>query len=238
MAPLSVDGGGHPPLPAAALRWRDLVGVVAGVLMAAALLKLFVIGAVRVSSPSMEGTLRPGDYALVSKIGFGGTFPLFLPWSPSVLTTVRVPALLTPRLGDVVVFHFGPETPAARTHPAGLLIKRCAAIAGDTLLLIGGKVFVNGRALLLPASAATHDALSGASRPSDFGPVVIPEGHCFVLGDNLEESADSRMFGPVPTDAIVGRAVLIYWSTSENGSGKSGTRQRTIQWDRIGAVVR
>ena len=100
-----------PPLPAAALRWRDLVGVVAGVLMAAALLQeLFVIGAVRVSSPSMEGTLRPGDYALVSKIGYGGTFRLFLPWSPSVLATVRVPALLPPRLGDVVVFHFGPET--------------------------------------------------------------------------------------------------------------------------------
>ncbi len=206
--------------------------------MAAALLKLFVIGAVRVPSPSMEGTLRPGDYILVSKFGYGATVPLLLPWGSSVFTTVRVPALLTPRLGDVVVFQFSPEAPAARAHPSRLLIKRCVAVAGDTLLLLGGRVFVNGRELFFPASSGPHDALSGTPSPSAFGPAVIPEGHCFVLGDNLEQSADSRMFGPVPTHAIVGRAVLIYWSMSGDASGGPGTRQRTIHWDRIGTLVR
>jgi signal peptidase I len=220
------------------MQWRDLPGVLAGVLLAAALLKLFVIGAVRVPSSSMEETLRPGDYVLVSKIGFGATLPLFLPWGPPVFTAVRLPALLTPRLGDVVVFHFGPETPLVPVHPAGLLIKRCVAIAGDTLLLIGGRVLVNGRELLLPASASRHDALSGAQHPSIFGPVVIPKNHCFVLGDNLEQSTDSRVFGAVPTDAILGRAVLIYWSMAGDGSGERSNGKREIRWDRIGTLVR
>jgi signal peptidase I len=220
------------------LHWRDLVGVFAGVLLAAALLKLFVLGAVRVPSSSMQETLRPGDYVLVSKIGFGATVPLFLPWGPPVFTAVRVPALMKPRLGDVVVLHFGPGTPAVRMHPAGLLIKRCVAIAGDTLLVIGGRVLVNGRELLLPSSASPHDALSGTPHPSTFGPVVIPEEHCFVLGDNRERSTDSRVFGAVPMDAIIGRAVLIYWSLAEDESGERGTGQRTIRWDRIGTLVR
>jgi len=206
--------------------------------MAAALLKLFVVGAIRVPSPSMEGTLRPGDYILVSKLGYGATVPLLLPWGSSMFTTVRVPALLTPRLGDVVVFQFGPDTPAARTRPSRLLIKRCVALAGDTLLLLGGRVFVNGRELFFPASAGPHDPPSGTTHPSAFGPVVIPEGHCFVLGDNPDQSADSRVFGPVPTHAIVGRAVLIYWSMSRGASGGAGTSQRTIHWDRIGTLVR
>jgi signal peptidase I len=145
---------------------------------------------------------------------------------------------MKPRLGDVVVLHFGPGTPAVRMHPAGLLIKRCVAIAGDTLLVIGGRVLVNGRELLLPSSASPHDALSGTPHPSTFGPVVIPEEHCFVLGDNRERSTDSRVFGAVPMDAIIGRAVLIYWSLAEDESGERGTGQRTIRWDRIGTLVR
>jgi signal peptidase I len=212
--------------------------VLAGVLIAAALLKMFVVGAVRVPSPSMEGTLRPGDYVLVSKIGFGATFPLILPFGVPVLTTVRVPGLLMPRIGDVVVLSFGQETPGGGAHSAGLLIKRCVALAGDTLFLIGGRVFVNGRELLLPASATPHDPRSDMPHPSPFGPVVIPKGYCFVLGDNPGQSSDSRMFGPVPTDAIVGRALFIYWSMTEEKSGERGTRQRAINWDRIGTLVR
>lgn len=186
----------------------------------------------------MEGTLRPGDYVLVSKIGFGATVPIFLPWGPPVFSAARLPALMKPHLGDVVVLHFGPGTHVAPPHPGGLLIKRCVAIAGDTLLLIGGRVLVNGRELLLPSSASPHDVLSGSPHPSTFGPVVIPEEHCFVLGDNLEQSADSRVFGAVPTDAIIGRAVLIYWSLAEDEGGERGPRQRTIRWDRIGTLVR
>ena len=220
------------------MRWHDLVGVLAGVLTAAALLKLFVIGAVRVPSPSMEGTLRPGDYVLVNKIGYGATVPLLLPWSSSLVTTVRVPALLTPRLGDVVVFQFEPEVAGAGAHQSRLLIKRCVGVAGDTLLLLGRRVFVNGQELFFPTSSSPHDAVAGPRHPSTFGPVVIPEGHCFVLGDNLDQSADSRMFGPVPTPAIVGRAVLIYWSMTGDASGRAGTGRRTIRWDRIGTIVR
>jgi signal peptidase I len=238
LAPLSVDGGESPRHQAAAIRWHDLVALLAGLLLAAAFLKLFVIGAVRVPSPSMEGTLRPGDYLLVSKIGYGATVPLLLPWSPSIFIAARVPALRTPRLGDVVVFQYGTEPSAVRTHPPRLLVKRCVAVAGDTLLLLGGRIFVNGRELLFPGSAMPHGAPSGTPRPPAFGPVVIPEGHCFVLGDNPEQSADSRMFGPVPTDAIVGRAVLIYWSMSGDASGGPGVRQRIIHWDRIGTLIR
>jgi signal peptidase I len=101
-----------------------------------------------------------------------------------------------PRRGDVVVLRMperGPE----------LLIKRIIALPGETIDIRNGTVFIDQQALDEPYLVRRPD--------STFGPTTVPEGHVFVLGDNRGASNDSRSFGPVPIDRIVGRAWISYW---------------------------
>jgi len=113
-----------------------------------------------------------------------------------------------PRRGEVIVF-------AAPDAGGGVrYVKRIAGLPGDTLRMRQGVLSVDGREVLLP--------------PTDFGPVGVPAGTCFVLGDNLEESLDSRAWGFVPMPSVTGRAMMVYWSISPGG----------IRWNRILTIIR
>ena len=118
------------------------------------------------------------------------------------------------RRGDVAVFRFPDE-------PSRDFIKRCVGIEGDTLELVDKRLFVNGQEVdddsytyhndseIYPGSRFLHDALRNRD---NFGPYTVPPGHYFFLGDNRDNSNDSRFWGPVPERYIKGRAFMIYWS--------------------------
>ncbi|WP_419841426.1 signal peptidase I [Candidatus Poriferisodalis sp.] len=112
-----------------------------------------------------------------------------------------------PQAGDVVVF----STPASlRPSRTAELIKRVVAVGGETVEAHAGQLLVDG-------NPASEDYLPDGVRTSDFGPVLVPDGHVFVMGDNREASQDSRVFGTVPVSEIVGRAIARFWPPSRLG---------------------
>lgn len=105
--------------------------------------------------------------------------------------------------GDVIVFH----KPAGLQSEHSELIKRVVAVEGETVEGRGNAVYVDGQRMVEPY-------LDPADTILDFGPITVPEGHVFVMGDNRDDSSDSRVFGSIDTDTIVGRAFFIYWPFS------------------------
>jgi signal peptidase I len=176
----------------------------------------FIIQAFQIPSESMENTLLIGDYLLVDKLRYGRDR-----WWDRVLPYRAV------RRGDIVVFHYP-------VHPSEHFVKRIVGVPGDRLRLINRQVFVNGVPLTEPyvrRSAEAHDVfrdefprlnipvagLEGGwwlemKKLVEDGQLIVPEGHYFVLGDNRDESLDSRYWGFVPRENIVGRPLVIYWS--------------------------
>jgi len=163
-------------------------------------IKESVVEAYRIPSESMENTLLVGDFLMANKFIYGAYVP-FTHW--------RLPALRDPRPGDVVVFRF----PEDRRKS---FIKRIVAIGGDTVEIIAKKVYVNHAAVAEPATAVHFDGITipkGVGQPRDyFGPLLVPAGDYFVLGDNRDNSADSRYWGCVPGDLIIAKAFMIHWS--------------------------
>lgn len=203
-------------------RLRDAAEIFGLTVALALAVKTFVVDAVHVPSASMENTLMVGDFVLVNKFVYGASTPRFLPLVGSRLPVLRLPAPGSPRRGDVIVFY------APDGAPPRLYVKRLVGLPGDTVMLRGGALVVNGVEIALPESA---------KRPQkpvpDFGPVVVPAAGekilYFVLGDNRDDSLDSRAWGFVPFDRVVGRAMMIYWSVDS----RTG-----IRWGRPGTVVR
>ena len=183
----------------------------------------FVIQAFKIPTGSMENTLLIGDHLLVNKFIF--------------TSQERMPAHLLPvrglRRGDVVVFKFPPSD--EQGEPGQHFVKRVIGLPGDRIRIFHRQVFVNGRALVEPY---VHHLYADELRPGDDfpppeseylpgatsvwtaemashiqrGEVVVPPQEYFVMGDNREQSWDSRFWGFVPREMIIGRPLLIYWS--------------------------
>ncbi len=166
------------------IRLFDLVVTAVVALVAALLVRQFVIGTFTIPSHSMENTLLVGDNILVSKLHkwFGGI-----------------------ERGDVVVFSI-PDS-LRQHYPDEPFIKRVIGIAGDTIVLTSVGIAVNNR--LIPAPP-----LSASSAPTKGGEqrFIVPQGHIFVMGDNRANSWDSRYWGPLPDACVIGRPLFIYWS--------------------------
>lgn len=155
----------------------------------------------RVPSGSMEPTVQVGDRVVVNKSAYG----LRVPFSEAWLSEVRMPAR-----GDVVV---------ARSPEDGrVLLKRVVARAGDRVEVRQGRVSINGEPAQLQVGpqgmrerlgAGEHPLQLGMGGP-DFGPAVVPQGHVLLMGDNRGNSHDSRSFGFVRAEALLGRAVAVY----------------------------
>jgi signal peptidase I len=176
-------------------------------LVTAVILALFVrtwaVQAFKIPTGSMENNLLIGDHLLVNKFVFG---PTATPVGRKVLPVRE------PRRGDIVVFKYPDE-------PERDFIKRVIGLPGDTLELRNKKVFVNGQALDEPYVHFLEPvAMAGASEVTSFdvreryGPVRVPDNQYFVMGDNRDNSQDSRYWGFLPRSYIKGRALMIYWS--------------------------
>jgi signal peptidase I len=189
----------------------------------------FVLKTFYIPSGSMIDTLLIGDHLFVNRFIFGP--------QPSGLERALLPGREV-RRGDIVIFR-SPEDPALD------LVKRCIAMPGDTVEVIDKDLYVNGDLAADeaytqhtdPVVYARHGPFGGEMRRRDnFGPLEIPAGHLFCMGDNRDQSYDSRFFGPVPLSNVKGRAVMIYWSYG--GDTPDGTwRGWSVRLRQLGATA-
>ncbi len=207
------------------------------------IIKTFFVEAFQIPSGSMERTLLVGDFLFVNKAVYGAQIPG---------TTARLPGFESPRRGDVIVFAY-PKNPALN------YVKRVIGTAGDTVEMRGGEVRVNGESLKEPYVQRvdpTHDVydpefnwqrdyLAGGpvARRSyhptrdTWGPLVVPPGRYLVLGDNRDNSADSRYWGFVDEKAVKGRPLVVYFSYDREAHDALPWLT-DIRWHRLGSIIR
>jgi signal peptidase I len=151
----------------------------------------YVIQAFKIPTGSMESNLLIGDHLLVNKFAYGlhsGVLSKILPYKE-------------PKRGDIIVFKY-PNSPEVA------YVKRLMGMPGDKLELIGRTLYINGTPLKEPYT----QYIESESVYGHFGPVYIPQDQYFAMGDNRDNSMDSRWWGTVPRDYILGKALVIYWS--------------------------
>jgi signal peptidase I len=227
--------------PAGGLRrgLRERADPVLAAIVFALFARTFLFQAFEVPSPSMEKNVLTGDRLLVNKFLLA---PHSSPLDP-LLPSRGV------RRGDIVVFRF-PEDPRRD------FLKRVVGLPGETVAIRDKRVFVDGRLLDEPYAFHSDDRVwpDDPSVPDDrrrrdqLGPTGVPEGTYFVMGDNRDDSSDSRYWGAVPAGHIEGRALFVYWSLLPRGSdAPAGARAmarlpvefvRRTRWDRLFRRVR
>ncbi|HUK21423.1 MAG TPA: signal peptidase I [Gemmatimonadales bacterium] len=207
-------------------------------------LKTFLVEAFTIPSGSMERTLLAGDFLFVNKAVYGAQIPG---------TRSRLPAFESPRRGDVIVFAY-PKNPDLN------YVKRVIGTPGDTIEMHAGRARVNGR-LLQEGYVQRIDPTRDVADPEfywqrdylltwssderrhyhptrdNWGPLVVPPGKYFVLGDNRDNSADSRYWGFVDATAVKGRPMLVYFSYDREAHDALPWLT-DIRWDRLGSIIR
>jgi signal peptidase I len=208
------------------------------------IIRTFLIEAFQIPSGSMERTLLAGDFLFVNKAVYGAQIPG---------TTARLPGFASPRRGDVMVFAF-PKNPELN------YVKRVIGVPGDTVEMRGGEVRVNGEPLQEPYAQRSHAspdmydpefnwqrpyliggvyAARSSYRPTrdTWGPLVVPAEKFFVLGDNRDNSSDSRYWGFVDQKAVKGRPLIVYFSYDREAHDALPWLT-DIRWRRLGSIVR
>jgi signal peptidase I len=185
----------------------------------ALVIRTFVVQAFVIPSGSMLPTLRIGDYVLVNKFVY-----LFRPI----------------RRGDIIVFKF----PQDETRD---FIKRVVGLPGETLEIRDRQVFIDGKPLHEPYAVYSEPPLLRAPTPYHLAPMVIPPGHLFMMGDNRDNSLDSRAWGLLEEAKVVGEASIVYFSIRSADIPYGALLPRILytlvhpalmRWDRIGRLVR
>jgi len=206
------------------------------VILVVLVLRSFVVEPFRIPSGSMLPTLEVGDFILVNKFSYGLRLPV---------SNQKILDLGEPQRGDVVVFRY-PKDPSVD------YIKRVVGLPGDRLVYRNKVLYINGKKMPqkllgpylgsntgLPISGikrleedldgVRHDILIEDNKPRIDGEVVVPAGQYFVMGDNRDNSNDSRFWGTVPEENLVGKAFMIWmnWNFDEGG----------VKWSRIGQSI-
>ncbi|MDQ3916088.1 MAG: signal peptidase I [Actinomycetota bacterium] len=187
--------------------WRELPVLVVIAFVVALLIKTFLLQAFYIPSASMEPTLVEGDRVLVEKVSYRFGEPA----RGQVVVFEKEFVSLTPPEDDPFWEDIASALKGLFGFPTGGtqdFIKRVMAIEGDTIEGREGKVYVNGEPVDEPY-------LAEGTETSAFGPVEVPDGMIFVMGDNRGNSDDSRAFGPIPVEEVVGHAFLLLWPPSD-----------------------
>ena len=189
---------------------REYAEIIVLAVALALFVRTFFVQAFRIPSESMEDTLLVGDFLFANKLLYGPKLPF---------VDVRLPAIRQPKPGDIIIFKY-PHDPKID------YIKRCVAVEGQTVELVDNKLFVDG---VMQDEEFTKYVFG--SRPDRrFGPFKVPEGHIFMMGDNRDNSADSRAWGPLDKKLIAGKAMFIYFSWNPSS--------HSVRFSRIGDVIR
>ena len=231
-----------PPVPKTfkdeAISWAKAIGVAFVIWL---FLRGYLVEAFRIPSASMENTLLVGDFLFVNKVAFGGEMEIPL----TGIHFVRLPGYGTPQRGEVVVFRSVEDS-----TPNLSIVKRLIGAPGDTLQMVNDTVIRNGQRLEEPYALHTainpppeegfrlrqirawqlqyyvgRDTARYHPTTHDWGPIVVPAGNYFMMGDNRDESYDSRFWGFLPRAHIRGRPLFIYMSVATNPF--------RIRWNRL-----
>jgi signal peptidase I len=247
------DGGGVTKTKWDAKKSWELFKSIAGTIAIFLFLRTFFLEAYRIPSPSMVPTMLVGDWLFVNKLRYGPHLPF---------TDINLPGYAEPARGDIVVFQ-SPMQVDQPWDPTPIVVKRLVGMPGDTIYSRDGVVHVNGVPQRLGYEAANSGAPIGneynpmfesqkqwaldssrfgpaPAQPTvdDWGPLVIPEGHFWMMGDNRHDSKDSRWYGMVPRDRVRGRPVFVYYSWNADDSDRPLPFITDIRWSRIGHVIR
>lgn len=196
----------------------------------AVLIRATLVQAYHIPSGSMENTLLEGDYVLGDKLTFGTQIPDRLPILNYKLPSFRMPGFRNPQPGDLLIFEF-PEDPSRD------FIKRCIAVEGQTVEIKDKVVYVDGSPFEDPDGVKFADRQSRPKRYSardNYGPYTVPPGHVFVMGDNRDNSYDSRFWGPVSLDKVKAHPLLIYFSWDSHVPLWNLVSK--VRWGRLGLV--
>ena len=167
-----------------------------------------IVEGTEICSGSMENTLLVGDRVYMNKFIYGIKIPY---------TDIRLPALKEPEPGDIVVFKYPLDESMN-------YVKRCIAVAGQTVEIRNKVVYVDGKPLQNPEGAKFTSSVfpneyiesdifpRGSGNRDNYGPIKVPDGHLFVMGDNRDNSYNSRYWGFMPVENIIGKAIIILWS--------------------------
>lgn len=231
---------------------REYAEALSVALIAALILRALVIQAFRIPTGSMKDTLLVGDFLLVNKFIYGAKTPDRIPVVNVPLPSIRFPAIKTPKRGEIVVFKYPVD-------PKLDYIKRCVGVPGDTIELRNGNLFINNkpegikelvgrrwdpdegeyvqlfRLSLENGIQYTIRQYENSIR-NNYGPVIVPEKSLFMMGDNRDNSQDSRYWGFMPYKNLVGEAMIIYWSWDKRPPLYKIINK--IRWDRIGNPIR
>jgi signal peptidase I len=229
--------------------YSESIGVAVAI---ALLLRAFVVEAFQIPSGSMIPTLEVGDHIFVSKFAYGLSIPF---------TNMKILQLAQPERGDIVVFKYPLDTSTD-------YIKRVVGLPGDVIEMRQEELYVNGRAVprqRVPRPYHYTDASHGVAPPEDhegelwietldgkkhqtiqepvrtprdFERKVVPPGHVFVMGDNRDNSSDSRVWGTVDRDLIKGKALIVWWSRATSEGFSLVNWLKSVRWNRFFQVVR
>ncbi len=228
-------------------KFREYTEAIIIAVLLALLIRAFVVQAFKIPSGSMLETLQIGDHILVNKFIYGLKFPF---------TDSRVLIFSPPKRRDIIVFSFPKNkekrectslssnlsarvgNAVRRGNPFYLFkddcrdfIKRVVGVGGDRIEIRNKKVYVNNVPLDEPYTIYRDDKTDPGPR-DNFGPFIVPRNSFFVMGDNRDQSYDSRFWGIVDISEIKGKAFIMYWSWNSEG-----TFLNKVRWNRIGKVI-
>ena len=177
-------------------------------------IRAFIVQAFKIPSSSMEPTLLVGDHLLVNKFFYGIRIPY---------TDIKFFQYKKPKRGDIIVFIY----PKDRKKD---FIKRVMGTDGEKVAILHNKIYINDKLIDDPWGHFTMPR----STIEDYGPVKVPEGSLFVMGDNRDNSQDSRFWGFVKINEVKGKAFIIYFSWDSNAENSLNK----IRWTRFGKLIR
>jgi signal peptidase I len=243
------------PRASLALRTRAFISGILPVMAIFLGTRQLLAEAFRIPSGSMEPTLLVGDWLFVNKLRFGPHIPF---------TSHSLPGYASPKRGDVTVFISPPQDVTIRISPDQItptLVKRIVGVAGDTLLMRHGQLTVNGTVVPSPNAFVLPDAVADQPQPifawqhllelrnsrfgapvpapslHEWGPLVVPTGTFFMMGDNRDNSVDSRYYGPVPRANLRGTPMFVYYSYDPERGADYVRAVTAIRWRRLGAWI-
>ena len=200
---------------------RENIEAIAIAILLALFIRTFVVQAFKIPSGSMKETLQIGDHILVNKFIYG----IKLPFVQKNIIPIK-----EPKREDIIVFRY-PENPKLD------FIKRVVGVEGDVIEVRNKKLYVNEEWVHRDYTIHTdaHIIPAAYNKRDNFGPILVPKDSLFVMGDNRDNSKDSRFWGFVKLNAVKGKAFMIYWSWNKNNAD---TVLNYVRWDRIFNILK